>query len=126
MNLLSAIERYRANTLRSFFVKASLRPEHFSARTETQGFTLVELLVVTVVSGFLALVTIPAVVNASFYGAAMTSVGQRGRDIYVAVAAAEYETLKRSSVWPADIPSITNSTEYFRHLFDEKRFGTPA
>ena len=102
------------------------------------GFNLIELAVVTVVallavSGFLSMVSVR--VGAS----GLTAVGVRGRDIYIAITGANTERapLGLSSVWPADSDSVAkssdpangdfnfgNSTDYFRHLYDEPRAGS--
>lgn len=92
------------------------------------GFTLVELLVVTVVVGLAAFVFSSAVSQA-IMGSPLTALGTRGKDIYVAITGAnsERELLGLSPLWPADGGEFdfTNSTDYFRYLFEEERFGTP-
>lgn len=102
------------------------------------GFNVIGLAAVTVVVMLLALVLIPAVVQA-LSGANMTDVGCRGRDIFVGITGAntEREPLGLPSVWPSEDPPITNtnssevecfnfsnSTDYFRYLNDEARVGT--
>lgn len=90
------------------------------------GFTVVELVVVMVAIGVLTFALMPAFVNA-LAGANMTTLGSRGKDIYVAITSAnsEREAIHGLSVWP-DRGAFTNSTDYFRHLFDEEHYGTPT
>lgn len=90
------------------------------------GFTIVELVVVMVAIGVLTFVLMPTFVNA-LSGANMTALGSRGKDIYVAITSAnnEQEAMRGKSVWP-DRGAFTNSTDYFRHLFDEEHYGLLA
>ena len=108
---------------------------------KNQGFTLVELLVVIGILGILASALFPAISNAVMQ-ANMTSVGARGRDIYVAITGAntEREPLGLGNVWPKtqlegtassssgekDIGDETfkNSSDYFYKLYDGERVGT--
>ena len=108
---------------------------------KNQGFTLVELLVVIGILGILASALFPAISNAVMQ-ANMTSVGARGRDIYVAITGAntEREPLGLGNVWPKtqleggassssgekDIADevFKDSCEYFYKLYDGERVGT--
>ena len=124
MSLLLATEKKPPLFLRPERGNDSQRPDSFSACLRARGFSLFELLASTVAAGLLALVLLPVIVMA-LSGASMTAAGQRGKDIYMAIAVAEQEVLKGSSVWPTGNSAFTSSTEYFRHLFDEEHFGTP-
>lgn len=90
------------------------------------GFTILELVVVVVVVGVLTFALIPAFVNA-LSGAHMTVLGSKGKDIYIAITSAnsEREVRHGSSAWPVR-GAFKNSTDYFRHLFDEENYGTAA
>lgn len=103
-----------------------------------QGFSLIGLAAVTVAVTLLALAFVPLLGNAVF-ASNLSSISARGRDIYVAITGAntEREPLGLSPVWPADkgfytnavvgdisSVSFTNSTEYFRCLYDEAHAGT--
>ena len=98
------------------------------------GFNVIELAVVT------AVVLLAAVIFYHNYERAimrslMSSVAARGRDVYVALAAAnaEREAAGLSPVWPADADTHTgtpsrvnaefdfkNSTDYFRYLIGKR------
>lgn len=102
------------------------------------GFTLVGLAAVTVAVTLLALASVPLLENAVF-AANLSSISARGRDIFISITGAntEREPLGLPPVWPADkgfytnavagdisSVSFTNSTEYFRFLYDEAHAGT--
>jgi len=86
--------------------------------------------------GLLTAVLIPVMSSSRSVGS-MTSVGSRGKDIYVAITAAntEREPLGLPSVWPKSNPptnnvedigqmNFTNSTDYFYALYDGEHVGT--
>jgi type II secretory pathway pseudopilin PulG len=89
------------------------------------GFTIIELAAVIVVVAGLTFVLMPAFVNA-LSGAEMTMLGSRGKTIYTAITSAnsERQIMRSQSVWPAR-GAFTNSTDYFRYLFDEEHYGKP-
>jgi prepilin-type N-terminal cleavage/methylation domain-containing protein len=95
----------------------------------SSGLTLVEFLVVVLVLGILSAALFPA--GTDPWTPNSTTVGVRGKDIYVALAAAnaERQALGMQSLWPQDaaaraftnaqasgLPIFTNSTDYFAWL----------
>ena len=95
----------------------------------SSGITLVEFLVVMLVLGLLSAVLFPAGTDPFVPNSA--AVGERGKDIYVALAAAnaERKALGLPSPWPRDFESsagtngqgivrldFENSTDYFKWL----------
>jgi hypothetical protein len=99
-------------------------------------FNLVSLAVIVVLLGLLISVLFPAVSASRLYSSS-TSIGSRGKDIYVAIIAAntEREPLGLGSVWPKSNPptnkiddisqmNFTNSTDYFTALYDGGDAGT--
>jgi hypothetical protein len=103
---------------------------------QKSNFNLVSLVVIVVLLGLLVAVLFPAV-SGSQLMAPMTSVGARGKDIYVAITAANTarEPLGLPTVWPKSNPptnniddisqmNFTNSTDYFTALYDGEHVGT--
>jgi hypothetical protein len=106
------------------------------------GLTLVEVVVIVlcVLAGLLVLTALPGAAPGAAMSANWMSVGTRGKDIYVAITGAntEREALGLPPIWPREpdpaadtnaadraLFSVTNSTDYFRVLYDEKNLGTP-
>jgi type II secretory pathway pseudopilin PulG len=103
---------------------------------ETSRFNLISLVVIVVLLGLLSSALFPSM-SGAMLSANMTAVGTRGKDIYVAITAAdtEREALGFPSVWPQSNPptnnagdisriNFTNSTDYFYALYDGARVGT--
>jgi len=108
-------------------MKSTTIKNHFAINLNVNtGFTIVELAVVMVTIGVLSFALMPAFVNA-LAGANMTALGSKGRDIFVSITSAnsERKAIHGLPVWP-DRGEFTNSTDFFRHLFDEENYGTPA
>jgi len=108
--------------------------------TSSSGLTLVELLVVVLVLGILSTALFPAARNSPLMES-MAVVGARGKDIYVALAAAnaERQALGMQSLWPQDaaaraftdaqasgLPIFTNSTDYFAWLLGTRDGALPG
>jgi len=102
---------------------------------QKSNFNLASLLVIVVLLGLLSLMLFPAV-SGAMLKANMAAVGARGRDIYVAITAAntERQPLGLPTLWPqinsptnnaTDIGKInfTNSTDYFYALYDGDHLG---
>ena len=102
------------------------------------GLTLVELVVIVVLLALFS-ATIPVGSTRSITRANMVAVGCRGRDIFVSIEGAntERKPLGLPPVWPCDFDSsvvtdaeeqtllgVSNSTDFFRVLYDEERMGT--
>jgi hypothetical protein len=104
------------------------------------GLTLVELVViVAILFAFAAALAPYASCSSSVRMANLVAAGARGKDIWVAITGAntEREALGLPPLWPRDFDpasdtsdeeralfSVTNSTDYFRALYDEDRLGT--
>jgi hypothetical protein len=99
-------------------------------------FNLVSLLVIVVLLGLLSLALFPSM-SSGMLSANMAAVGTRGKDIYIAITAAntEREALGLPSIWPKSNPptnnaidisqmNFTNSTDYFTALYDGDHYGT--
>ena len=107
--------------------------------TFRSGFNVIELAVVVVVLAVFISV-FAAVCGINSRAAGMTALGVRGKDIFVAIIGAntDREPLGLPSVWPSDDGPLTNamgevecfnftnSTDYFRYLYDEGHVGTGA
>jgi hypothetical protein len=94
--------------------------------TTRGGFSLGGLIAIILALALLSAVLFPAV-SGSVRAANMTAVASRGKGIYVAVIGAniEREPLGLPPVWPSDESefNFTNSTDYFRYMYDEVRVG---
>ena len=103
---------------------------------QTSRFNLVSLVVIVVLLGLLSSALHPSM-SSAMGKANMASVAARGKDIYVAITAAntEREPLGLPSVWPrsnttstnaVDISQMnfTNSTDFFYELYDGDHYGT--
>jgi hypothetical protein len=103
---------------------------------QKSNFNLVSLVVIVVLLGLLSAMLFPAV-SGSMLSSNSAAVGIRGKDIYVAITAAntEREPLGLGSVWPKSNPptnhvddisqmNFTNSTDYFYALYDGEHVGT--
>ncbi len=93
----------------------------------TQGFTLVEMLVVIAIISILAASLFPAISSAMDMARA-TALKTKGKGIWnaIRVANSEREPLGKSSLWPADVDDDYNkdSPTYFRYLLSDGK-GTP-
>ena len=112
---------------------------HVADVTSRSGFSVIELAVVVVVLAvFFSVFAADWAAKARAAGA--STIGWRGKDIYVSIVGAntEREPLGLPSVWPSDDEprttavwgvecfNFTNSTDYFRYLYDEEHAGTEA
>ena len=97
--------------------------------TGRSGITITEVVVVLfVLCLFSAVLFPPGFHSGALTQANMTAAGTRGKDIYVSIIHANTDRALQgfAPVWPAngeefDFP---NSTDYFRHLYDERHVGT--
>ena len=96
--------------------------------TGRSGFSVIELLVVILVLGVLSAAMFPAGRHPDVPN--MTAVAVRGKDIYRSIIQANTDRALQGlpPVWPADGGAFDfpNSTEYFRHLYDESHAGNEA
>jgi type II secretory pathway pseudopilin PulG len=103
---------------------------------QRSGFNLTSLLVIIGLLGLLSSTLFPSM-SSAMGKANMASVAARGKDIYVAITAAnaEREALELPPVWPRSTPptnsagdisqiNFTNSTDYFYALYDGEHVGT--
>ena len=112
---------------------------HAADVTSRSGFNVIELIVVLLMIAVFASV-FSFVCVASAGSGHLTIVGFRGKEIFVSIISAniEREPLGVPSVWPSDDGPLTNamgevecfnfsnSTDYFRYLYDEEHAGTEA
>lgn len=97
----------------------------------TQGFTLVEMLVVIAIIAILAASLFPAIQSAMNQARA-TSLKTKGKGIWNAVIVAnnEREPLGKSALWPKTLnekkkdPIGTSSLEYWKYLFSDGKGNT--
>ena len=107
--------------------------------TSRSGFNVIELSVmVLVIAVFISVLAAACGINAWSSGLAILS--SRGKDIYVSIIGANTDryALGLPFVWPSDDEPFTNamgevecfnfsnSTDYFRYLYDEGHAGTDA
>ncbi len=88
----------------------------------TQGFTLVEMLVVIAIISILAASLFPAISSAMDMARA-TALKTKGKGIWnaIRVANSEREPLGKSSLWPADVDTkySSSSEKYFQYLLSD-------
>ena len=92
----------------------------------TQGFTLVEMLVVIAIIAILAAALFPAISTAMDMARA-TALKSKSKGIWNAILVAnnEREPLGKSPLWPEDVAKNSTSTEYFQYLLSDGD-GTPT
>ena len=94
----------------------------------TQGFTLVEMLVVIAIISILAASLFPAISSAMDMARA-TALKTKGKGIWnaIRVANSEREPLGKSSLWPNDVDNsyISSTEKYFQYLLSDGK-GTPT
>ncbi len=85
----------------------------------TQGFTLIEMLVVIAIISILAAAIFPAITSA-MDSARASALKNKGKGIWNAIMTAniEREPLSLPSLWPGDVDAqySANSTVYFKHI----------
>ena len=102
--------------------------EHIGNVMSRSGFSITELIVVILVLGVLSAMIFPAGTHPDVPN--MTAIAVRGKDIYRSIIQANTDRALQGlpPVWPTDGGAFDfpNSTEYFRHLYDESHAGSEA